>query len=73
MYSRSEGHANDDVHGMDVVCVGVSAVTFRTVNSIEAMLEIVPEHTRYEDFLKIDIPERIDPTTFEQVQLMLGN
>ena len=67
----SEGHANFDGHGKDIVCAGVSAVTFGTVNSIEALLEIVPEHTIYEGFLKIDIPERIEPKTFEQVQLLL--
>jgi uncharacterized protein YsxB (DUF464 family) len=31
----------------------------------------VPEHTIYEGFLKVDIPERIEPKTFEQVQLLL--
>lgn len=67
----SEGHANYDGHGKDIVCAGVSAVTFGTVNSIEALLEIVPEHTIYEGFLKVDIPERIEPKTFEQVQLLL--
>ena len=67
----SEGHANYDGHGKDIVCAGVSAVTFGTVNSIEALLEIVPDHTIYEGFLKIDIPERIEPKTYEQVQLLL--
>lgn len=67
----SEGHANYDGHGKDIVCAGVSAVTFGTVNSIEALLEIVPEHTIYEGFLKIVIPERIEPKNFEQVQLLL--
>ena len=67
----SEGHANYDGHGKDIVCAGVSAVTFGTVNSIEALLEIVSEHTIHEGFLKIDIPERIEPKTFEQVQLLL--
>jgi uncharacterized protein len=71
MSYRSEGHANYDVHGKDIVCAGVSAVTFGTVNSIEALLGIVPEHTIYEGFLKVDIPERIEPKTFEQVQLLL--
>ncbi|MFE0420861.1 ribosomal-processing cysteine protease Prp [Streptomyces tendae] len=67
----SEGHANYDGHGKDIVCAGVSTVTFGTVNSIEALLGIVPEHTIHEGFLKIDIPEQIEPKTFEQVQLLL--
>ncbi|WP_327078082.1 ribosomal-processing cysteine protease Prp [Peribacillus frigoritolerans] len=45
MSYRSEGHANYDVHGKDIVCAGVSAVTFGTFNSIEALLGIVPKHT----------------------------
>ncbi|WP_326230546.1 ribosomal-processing cysteine protease Prp [Bacillus halotolerans] len=71
MSYRSEGHANYDGHGKDIVCAGVSTVTFGTVNSIEALLGIVPEHTIHEGFLKIDIPEQIEPKTFEQVQLLL--
>ncbi|MGG1220918.1 ribosomal-processing cysteine protease Prp [Priestia endophytica] len=68
---KSEGHAYYDEPGKDIVCAGVSAVSFGTVNSIEALLGIVPEHTIYEGFLKVDIPERIEPKTFEQVQLLL--
>ena len=67
----SEGHANYDGHGKDIVCAGVSAVTFGTVNSMEALLGIVPDHTIHEGFLKVDIPEQIEPKTYEQVQLLL--
>jgi uncharacterized protein YsxB (DUF464 family) len=42
MSYRSEGHANYDVHGKDIVCAGVSAVKFGTSNSIEALLGIAP-------------------------------
>jgi uncharacterized protein len=45
MSYRSEGHANYDVHGKDIVCAGVSAVKFGTSNSIEALLGIAPKHT----------------------------
>lgn len=67
----SEGHANYDGHGKDIVCAGVSAVTFGTVNSMEALLGIVPNHTIHEGFLKVDIPEQIELKTYEQVQLLL--
>ncbi|MEY8741205.1 ribosomal-processing cysteine protease Prp [Bacillales bacterium AN1005] len=67
----SKGHADYDGHGKDIVCAGVSTVTFGTVNSIEVLLEIVPAHTIHEGFLKIDIPEQIEPKKFEQVQLLL--
>ena len=30
----------------------------------------MPEHTIYEGFLKVDIPERIEPKTFEHVHLL---
>ena len=67
----SEGHANYDGHGKDIVCAGVSAVTFGTANAIEALLGIEPEHTIDEGFLKIDLPKQIEAKTFEQVQLLL--
>lgn len=67
----SEGHADYDGHGKDIVCAGVSTVTFGTVNALEALLGIVPAHTIDEGFLKIDIPEQMEPKTFEQVQLLL--
>jgi uncharacterized protein len=68
---KLEGHAYYNEYGKDIVCAGVSAVSIGTVNSIEALLGIVPEHTIYEGFLKVDIPERIESKTFEQVQLLL--
>ena len=37
---------------------------------IEVGLGIVPEHNIYEGFLKVDIPERIEPKTFEHVHLL---
>ncbi|WP_437177576.1 ribosomal-processing cysteine protease Prp [Heyndrickxia camelliae] len=46
MSFQSEGHAYYDEPGKDIVCAGVSAVTFGTVNSIEALLGIVP-NTQY--------------------------
>ncbi|USK91508.1 ribosomal-processing cysteine protease Prp [Rossellomorea marisflavi] len=68
---KSEGHAYYDEPGKDIVCAGVSAIIFGTYNSIEALLGIVSKHTIHAGFFRVDIPERIDPKTFEQAQLLL--
>lgn len=68
---RSTGHANYDVHGKDIVCAGVSAVTFGTFNSIEALLKIVPKHMIDHGYLEVTIPGKMESKTSEQVQLLL--
>ncbi|MEY8755454.1 ribosomal-processing cysteine protease Prp [Peribacillus frigoritolerans] len=71
MSYRSEGHADYDVHGKDIVCAGVSAVTFGTFNSIESLVGIVPKHTIDHGYLEVNIPGKMEPKTSEQVQLLL--
>lgn len=68
---RSEGHAYYDVHGKDIVCAGVSTVTFGTFNSIEALVGIVPKHTIDHGYLEVTIPKKLDSKKSEQVQLLL--
>lgn len=36
------GHSNASTHGSDVICAGVSALTFNAVNSIEALAGFTP-------------------------------
>lgn len=71
MSYRSDGHANYDVHGKDIVCAGVSAVTFGMFNSIEALLGIVPKYTIDHGYLEVNIPGKMESKTSEQVQLLL--
>ena len=67
------GHAESGPYGHDLVCAGVSAVTFGTVNAIytlcQTKLEI--EQGKQGGFLRCVVPDRIDPATNEKVQLLL--
>lgn len=60
MSYRTEGHANYDVHGNDVVCAGVSAVTVGTSNSIIELVGIVPKHRINHGYLEVSIPRKME-------------
>lgn len=67
------GHAFFAKRGKDIVCAGVSAVSFGTVNSIIALTGVKPAIKQdKEAFLRCDIPEQLDKETQEKVQLLLG-
>jgi uncharacterized protein YsxB (DUF464 family) len=69
----SEGHAEYDVPGKDLVCAAVSAVTVGTVNSIEALTGVVAISEMKKGLLDITIPELPESEKFKanQVQLLL--
>ena len=67
----SEGHANYDGHGKDIVCSTSRSLHISRILLYMLQLGIVPDHTIHEGFLKVDIPEQIKPKTYEQVQLLL--
>jgi len=67
------GHADYAEHGSDIVCAGASAVSFGTVNAIEALIGVRAEVKQGENggFLQCVFPETISDETQEKVQLLL--
>jgi len=68
-----KGHANFAKRGQDIVCAGASAVSFGTVNAIEALTKIRLHVTQGENggYLRCELPEMEDAATAEKVQLLL--
>ncbi|HAQ08138.1 MAG TPA: ribosomal-processing cysteine protease Prp [Bacillus bacterium] len=66
------GHAGFAAHGSDIVCAGVSAVSFGAVNSIISLTGITPDIEQGADgFLRCDIPGNLPKETQEKIQLLL--
>ncbi|MEH7886797.1 ribosomal-processing cysteine protease Prp [Bacillus sp. JJ1609] len=66
------GHAGFAAHGSDIVCAGVSAVSFGAVNSIISLTGITPDIEQGADgFLRCDIPDNLPEDTQEKMQLLL--
>ncbi len=68
------GHADYARKGQDIVCAGVSAVSFGSVNAIMELTGIKPDIEQAGKdggFFKVTFPE-VDKETDEQVQLLLN-
>jgi len=66
------GHANFAKKGSDIVCAGVSAVSFGAVNSIISLLSVNPQIEQGADgFLRCTVPQDLEESTKEKVQLLL--
>jgi uncharacterized protein len=66
------GHANYAEKGQDIVCAGVSAVSFGTLNSIMKLTNVKPIITQGESgFLRCELPNTIDEAAQEKIQLLL--
>ncbi|MGD6991608.1 ribosomal-processing cysteine protease Prp [Sutcliffiella horikoshii] len=66
------GHANFAKKGADIVCAGVSAVSFGTVNAVMSLCQVTPDIEQGADgFLKCSVPSNLDESTHEKVQLLL--
>lgn len=67
------GHAESGPHGHDLVCAGVSAVSFGAVNAIYALCQtkLKIEQGKQGGFLRCVVPDYIDQDTNEKVQLLL--
>jgi uncharacterized protein len=67
------GHANFAKRGQDIVCAGVSAVSFGAVNSIIALTKVKPQITQggKGGYLRCELPDIEDAITEEKVQLLL--
>ncbi|WAA11578.1 ribosomal-processing cysteine protease Prp [Fervidibacillus halotolerans] len=68
-----EGHANFAEKGSDIVCAGVSAVTFGAVNAVEALTGTLLNITQGGDggYLHCEVPKSLPKQTEEKVQLLL--
>jgi|HigsolmetaAR203D_1030402.scaffolds.fasta_scaffold01114_12 uncharacterized protein YsxB (DUF464 family) len=67
------GHAQYAEPGKDIVCAGVSAVAFGTVNSVEALLGVTLDCTtdEREGRLEAQVPKLADAAREERLQLLL--
>ena len=67
------GHANFAKRGRDIVCAGVSAVSFGAVNSIFALTNVKPQVKQggKGGYLRCELPDIEDRATEEKVQLLL--
>lgn len=66
------GHANSGPYGYDLVCAGVSAVTFGAVNSISKIcnvdLKIIQESSGY---LHVTVPHSLPNEQLDKAELLL--
>ncbi len=66
------GHAFYDEYGKDIVCAGVSAVSFGAINAVMALTGVKPDIEQGKGgFLRCVIPDNLDEDTQEKVQLLL--
>ncbi|MBO0994076.1 ribosomal-processing cysteine protease Prp [Bacillus sp. SD088] len=67
-----QGHAQFADKGKDIVCAGVSAVAFGSLNAVIALTPIEPDITIEEDgFLKCSLSQPLEGEGNKQVQLLL--
>ncbi|MFC0297043.1 ribosomal-processing cysteine protease Prp [Geobacillus jurassicus] len=68
-----EGHAHFAKRGQDIVCAGASAVSFGTINAIEALVGVSPRVSLGEDggYLRCELPKLEEAAAAEKVQLLL--
>ncbi|WP_151736495.1 ribosomal-processing cysteine protease Prp ['Paenibacillus yunnanensis' Narsing Rao et al. 2020] len=66
-----KGHAEFAKKGWDIVCAGVSTVTFGTVNSIERLTGVILETSLDDGFLSGTLVPVADPEVSAKVQLLL--
>src|SRR5690625_5390348 len=67
------GHAESGPYGYDLVCAGVSAVSFGVVNAIDALckIDLVIEQENEGGYLHVSIPNDINQELSDKVQLLL--
>ncbi|MFD2759548.1 ribosomal-processing cysteine protease Prp [Lentibacillus juripiscarius] len=66
------GHAESGPYGYDLVCAGVSAVTFGSVNAVLEMsgADLSIEQGGEGGFLRVTVPDGMTETTMEKVQIL---
>ncbi|OKP96307.1 ribosomal-processing cysteine protease Prp [Paenibacillus sp. P46E] len=66
-----KGHAEYARKGWDIVCAGVSTVTFGTVNSIEKLTGVILDTSMDDGFLSGTLVPVDDPEASAKIQLLL--
>ncbi|WP_096269571.1 ribosomal-processing cysteine protease Prp [Paucisalibacillus globulus] len=66
------GHAESGPYGYDLVCAGVSAVSFGAVNAVLELtdIELAIEQGSEGGYLRVTIPNSVDTEGKEKVQLL---
>ncbi|SFA69007.1 hypothetical protein SAMN04488072_10125 [Lentibacillus halodurans] len=67
------GHAESGPYGYDLVCAGVSAVSFGSVNAVLTLSDVDLEIEQGDEggFLRVTVPDNIPDETMDRVQLLL--
>lgn len=65
------GHAGYAKKGEDIVCAGVSALTYTLLNAMEAIVGISSDCEVNEGYVSYTLPEGIDEEKFRDSQLLL--
>ncbi|MFD1736042.1 ribosomal-processing cysteine protease Prp [Bacillus salitolerans] len=66
------GHAEYDEPGKDIVCAGVSAVTFGAANAVEKLCGVALKVEQGESgFLRFILPMNVDSSMNEKIQLLI--
>lgn len=67
-----KGHAMSGPHGQDLVCAGASAVSFGLINAVYEICQVplIVDMKGEGGFLRCQVPDNLDPTTYEKVQLL---
>lgn len=70
---KLSGHAESGPYGYDLVCAGVSAVSFGAVNGIHVLCNIELEIEQVEDggYLYVALPTDLSTEVHTQAQLLL--
>lgn len=68
------GHAGYADPGQDIVCAGVSAISFGTINALQALLqiELAIDMEQESGFLRCVLPSIETEDTHEKAQLLLS-
>ncbi|GGA85873.1 ribosomal-processing cysteine protease Prp [Ornithinibacillus halotolerans] len=66
------GHAESGPYGYDLVCAGVSAVSFGAVNAVLKLTEVDLDIEQGAEggYLRVTIPASVQPELMETVQLL---
>ncbi|OEH91471.1 ribosomal-processing cysteine protease Prp [Bacillus solimangrovi] len=67
------GHADSGPYGYDLVCAGVSSVSFGAVNAVYELCQVPLEVEQAEDggYLRCTVPANLDGQVANNVQLLL--
>lgn len=68
-----KGHADFAEHGKDIVCAGVSAVSFGTVNAVIKLAKVEPLIKQADGggFLQFQLPDKMETESFAKAQVLL--